>query len=311
MRVLGQDSRLSTALLELFLSSPGSPSSFRLRSRVYACAATGLPRGPRASLLRAQRYHNICTRGEPGIRACITCERVTVTREPPESTLLSLLRNFSFVLAHPSRAVSIFSFFSVSLSLPSPLFRSLSTRVKLVNPLSISKRGKSCPKVFCSTLMKLYGPGDRAMVRPSFSTPPRRRFGLLESALFRVGRLLKHRRQEFYARRVIQPRARTHVRTFFLVVCHREARDLSLSAFLIAPRSAPGRLTCNRDSPVANDFAFFAPFRGFDFRCCKILDPPSRWTSALCRFFSLSLSLSLSLIVRRYEMNDVEKLLRI
>lgn len=148
-------------------------------------------------------------------------------------------------------------------------------------------------------------------VRPSFSTPPRRRFGLLESALFRVGRLLKHRRQEFYARRVIQPRARTHVRTFFLVVCHREARDLSLSAFLIAPRSAPGRLTCNRDSPVANDFAFFAPFRGFDFRCCKILDPPSRWTSALCRFFSLSLSLSLSLIVRRYEMNDVEKLLRI
>lgn len=140
MRVLGQDSRLSTALLELFLSSPGSPSSFRLRSRVYACAATGLPRGPRASLLRAQRYHNICTRGEPGIRACITCERVTVTREPPESTLLSLLRNFSFVLAHPSRAVSIFSFFSVSLSLPSSLFRSLSTRVKLVNPLSISKR---------------------------------------------------------------------------------------------------------------------------------------------------------------------------
>lgn len=144
------------------------------------------------------------------------------------------------------------------------------------------------------------------MVRPSFSTPPRRRFGLLESALFRVGRLLKHRRQEFYACRVIQPRARTHVRTFFLAVCHREARDLSLSAFLIAPRSAPGRLTCNRDSPVANDFAFF---RGFDFRCCKI--PPSRWTSALCRFFSLSLSLSLSLIVRRYEMNDVEKLLRI
>lgn len=74
MRVLGQDSRLSTALLELFLSSPGSLSSFRLRSRVYACAATGLPRGPRASLLRAQRYHNICTRGEPGIRACITCD---------------------------------------------------------------------------------------------------------------------------------------------------------------------------------------------------------------------------------------------
>lgn len=131
-------------------------------------------------------------------------------------------------------------------------------------------------------------------VRPSFSTPPRRRFGLLESALFRVGRLLKHRRQEFYARRVIQPRARTHVRTFFLVVCHREARDLSLSAFLIAPRSAPGRLTCNRDSPVANDFAFFASFRGFDFRCCKILDPPSRWTSALCRFF---LSLSFSLLI--------------
>lgn len=124
MRVLGQDSRLSTALLELFLSSPGSPSSFRLRSRVYACAATGLPRGPRASLLRAQRYHNICTRGEPGIRACITCERVTVTREPPESTLLSLLRNFSFVLAHPSRAVSIFSFF-LSLFPSPPLYSAL------------------------------------------------------------------------------------------------------------------------------------------------------------------------------------------
>lgn len=310
MRVLGQDSRLSTALLELFLSSPGSPSSFRLRSRVYACAATGLPRGPRASLLRAQRYHNICTRGEPGIRACITCERVTVTREPPESTLLSLLRNFSFVLAHPSRAVSIFSFFSVSLSLPSSLFRSLSTRVKLVNPLSISKR-QIVSQSFLLDFNEIIRTRGSSNVRPSFSTPPRRRFGLLESALFRVGRLLKHRRQEFYARRVIQPRARTHVRTFFLVVCHREARDLSLSAFLIAPRSAPGRLTCNRDSPVANDFAFFAPFRGFDFRCCKILDPPSRWTSALCRFFSLSLSLSLSLIVRRYEMNDVEKLLRI
>lgn len=310
MRVLGQDSRLSTALLELFLSSPGSPSSFRLRSRVYACAATGLPRGPRASLLRAQRYHNICTRGEPGIRACITCERVTVTREPPESTLLSLLRNFSFVLAHPSRAVSIFSFFSVSLSLPSPLFRSLSTRVKLVNPLSISKR-QIVSQSFLLDFNEIIRTRGSSNVRPSFSTPPRRRFGLLESALFRVGRLLKHRRQEFYARRVIQPRARTHVRTFFLVVCHREARDLSLSAFLIAPRSAPGRSTCNRDSPVANDFAFFAPFRGFDFRCCKILDPPSRWTSALCRFFSLSLSLSLSLIVRRYEMNDVEKLLRI
>lgn len=310
MRVLGQDSRLSTALLELFLSSPGSPSSFRLRSRVYACAATGLPRGPRASLLCAQRYHNICTRGEPGIRACITCERVTVTREPPESTLLSLLRNFSFVLAHPSRAVSIFSFFSVSLSLPSSLFRSLSTRVKLVNPLSISKR-QIVSQSFLLDFNEIIRTRGSSNVRPSFSTPPRRRFGLLESALFRVGRLLKHRRQEFYARRVIQPRARTHVRTFFLVVCHREARDLSLSAFLIAPRSAPGRLTCNRDSPVANDFAFFAPFRGFDFRCCKILDPPSRWTSALCRFFSLSLSLSLSLIVRRYEMNDVEKLLRI
>lgn len=219
-----------------------------------------------------------------------TCERVTVTREPPESTLLSLLRNFSFVLAHPSRAVSIFSFFSVSLSLPSSLFRSLSTRVKLVNPLSISKR-QIVSQSFLLDFNEIIRTRGSSNVRPSFSTPPRRRFGLLESALFRVGRLLKHRRQEFYARRVIQLRARTHVRTFFLVVCHREARDLSLSAFLIAPRSAPGRLTCNRDSPVANDFAFFAPFRGFDFRCCKILDPPSRWTSALCRFF-LSLSLS-------------------
>lgn len=218
------------------------------------------------------------------------CERVTVTREPPESTLLSLLRNFSFVLAHPSRAVSIFSFFSVSLSLPSPLFRSLSTRVKLVNPLSISKR-QIVSQSFLLDFNEIIRTRGSSNVRPSFSTPPRRRFGLLESALFRVGRLLKHRRQEFYARRVIQPRARTHVRTFFLVVCHREARDLSLSAFLIAPRSAPGRLTCNRDSPVANDFAFFAPFRGFDFRCCKILDPPSRWISALCRFF-LSLFLS-------------------
>lgn len=124
MRVLGQDSRLSTALLELFLSSPGSPSSFRLRSRVYACAATGLPRGPRASLLRAQRYHNICTRGEPGIRACITCERVTVTREPPESTLLSLFATFlssSPILLAPFRS----SLFFLSLFPSPPLYSAL------------------------------------------------------------------------------------------------------------------------------------------------------------------------------------------
>lgn len=71
MRVLGQDSRLCLLLLELFLSSPGSASSFRLRSRVYACAATGLPlpRPSRVSAPRYNGYHNIYTRGEPGPRA--------------------------------------------------------------------------------------------------------------------------------------------------------------------------------------------------------------------------------------------------
>lgn len=84
--------------------------------------------------------------------------------------------------------------------------------------------------------MKLYGPGRGPVVRLSRLL---RVEGLaIESALFRVGRPLKHRREEFYARRVIQPPARPRARTqrtFFLVVCHRDARDLSLSAFLIAP----------------------------------------------------------------------------
>lgn len=95
---------------------------------------------------------------------------------------------------------------------------------------------------------------------------------------------LKHRREEFYARpcyTTARTHARTHVRAFFLVVCHRGARDLSLFRRFWLPHDQLQAVRgCNRD------FAFFAPFRGFDFRCCKILDGP-----LLFVVFFLSLSL--------------------
>lgn len=64
--------------------------------------------------------------------------------------------------------------------------------------------------------MKLYGPGDRPAGSVRLSRLLHVEGLAIESALFRVGRPLKHRREEFYARRVIQPRARTHARTHLL-----------------------------------------------------------------------------------------------
>lgn len=81
--------------------------------------------------------------------------------------------------------------------------------------------------------MKLYGPGERQFVR-LFRLLRVEGGGLL---LWRRARcsvlagFLKHRREKFYARpcyTTARTHARTHVRAFFLVVCHRGARDLSL-----------------------------------------------------------------------------------
>lgn len=230
---------VSTALLELFLSSPGSPSSFRLRSRVYACAASNWSAAARPSRSSYKSCRNICTRG---IRACITrAVNVWAWR-----WLASHRRYFALSLSLAPSQVSIFSF-SLSLSSPFLLYSALYPPVWSSSIHSRSRRGKSCPKVFCSTLMKLYGPGERQFVRLSRllrveggGSPP-----LEESALFRVGRLFKTLPWKVLCASVLYNRAhaRTHARTRLLFgsVSSGRAGPVSLSAFLIAPRSAPGR----------------------------------------------------------------------
>lgn len=145
-------------------------------------------------------------------------------------------------------------------------------RVRLVSPLSISKR-----QIVSQSFLLQFN----EIIRTTRSTASCCLFPscgwrlAIESAPFRVTWPLKHRRKEFYVRpgaRALRclRQARARARLFFLGVCHRDA-DLSLSVFLIAARCSRSVWGLIEIRLLRSDaFAFFGPFRGFDFRSCKI-----------------------------------------
>lgn len=187
MRVLGQDSRLCLLLCSncFFLAQarlhPFAFVHMCMRVQQLVC----LYRGPRASLCSAYKsYHNICTRGESRVYyARPTCERDGDSR----ATRVLCSRSFASFLSSSPILLALSTIFSFSLSLSlsvlplSPslpsLFRSLSNRVKLVSPLSISKRQIVSQSFLLDFNEIIRTRGSTSGVRPSFSTPPRRRFG--------------------------------------------------------------------------------------------------------------------------------------
>lgn len=146
------------------------------------------------------------------------------------------------------------------------------------------------PKVFCSTLMKLYGPGRGPVVRLSRLL---RVEGLaIESALFRVGRPLKHRREEFYARRVIQPPARPPARThathlLFGSVSSGRAGPVSFGVF-DCPHDQLQGVRGVIEIPLLRTISRSLP----PFAVSVLQNSRSTWTSALCRAFFFTLPLS-------------------